>query len=151
MLVTDEPVSIVFDSFSSCDDDADGSHFLFCFESCDEYCGDGMEQGFYVDGEFGIRIENVLITVSASTKHNFRDMKFLGFESATLVPIQTSLIDVKLLTDEERSFLNDYHARCFRELSRFAKEAGDLDPSDLSQFLSRLEKATEEISRSTFM
>lgn len=59
------------------------------------------EPGYYEDGKFGIRIENIVKIVKAETKHNFRDRGFLTFKTVTLVPIQTKLIDPTLLTENE--------------------------------------------------
>ncbi|XP_071947124.1 xaa-Pro aminopeptidase 1-like isoform X2 [Antedon mediterranea] len=70
------------------------------------------EPGYYKDGEFGMRIENIVFTKSIQREHNFRNRGFLTFEEVTLVPIQTKLIDASLLTAEEVTWLNDYHMRC---------------------------------------
>ena len=59
------------------------------------------EPGYYEDGRFGIRLENVIRTVSASTKHNFNGKGFLRFEDVTLVPIQQRLIKPEMLTAVE--------------------------------------------------
>lgn len=72
-----------------------------------------IEPGYYEDGSFGIRIENDMIVVEKETPHQFGDVKYLGFESLTLVPIQTKLVDASLLSDSELSWLNDYNARCY--------------------------------------
>lgn len=64
------------------------------------------EPGYYEDGKFGIRLENIELVVPAKTPYNYKDRGFLTFETVTLVPIQTSLLDVSLLTDKEvRMFL----------------------------------------------
>ncbi|KAI8869176.1 Creatinase/aminopeptidase [Ramicandelaber brevisporus] len=68
------------------------------------------EPGYYVEGEFGIRIENVLIVVPAKTKHNFNGKKFLKFEHATMVPIQKKMIVTSMLSADEVAWLNEYHA-----------------------------------------
>ncbi|XP_071985549.1 xaa-Pro aminopeptidase 1 isoform X1 [Engystomops pustulosus] len=70
------------------------------------------EPGYYEDGSFGIRIENLVLVVPAITKYNFRDRGSLTFEPITLVPIQTKMIDVSLLTEKEVSWVNDYHKKC---------------------------------------
>ncbi|KAG9472152.1 hypothetical protein GDO78_021076 [Eleutherodactylus coqui] len=59
------------------------------------------EPGYYEDGAFGIRIENLVLVVPAATKYNFRDRGSLTFEPITLVPIQTKMINVDLLTQKE--------------------------------------------------
>lgn len=60
------------------------------------------EPGYYEDGKFGVRIENVLRAVDLpdSSKH-FSGKGAYKFDDITMVPIQTKLIDVHLLTDFE--------------------------------------------------
>lgn len=68
------------------------------------------EPGYYEEGHFGIRIENICVTVRASTAHNFGGKTFCTFDTITLVPIQRKLIKVETLTDAELHWLNEYHA-----------------------------------------
>ena len=69
------------------------------------------EPGYYHDGEFGIRIENVLVArVEPSVPHAFGGRPYLGFEPITWVPISASLVDVSQLTAAERIWLNAYNA-----------------------------------------
>ncbi|KAH9041532.1 hypothetical protein EDB83DRAFT_2409469 [Lactarius deliciosus] len=63
----------------------------------------GTESGYYADGEYGIRIENIVIAREAQTPNNFGDKGFLGFEHVTMVPMGRNLIDVPLLSADERS------------------------------------------------
>ena len=74
------------------------------------------EPGFYKDGAFGIRIENIMIVNKAATPNQFGGVQFLGFEHVTLVPIQTKLIDKSLLTTEEIEWINTYHLKCFESI-----------------------------------
>jgi len=74
------------------------------------------EPGYYEDGNFGIRIENVLVCVEAKTPHNFGGIGFLGFEHITLVPIQTKMIDTTLLTHKEVEWVNNYHKKCLEKV-----------------------------------
>lgn len=68
------------------------------------------EPGYYPTGEYGIRIENLeLVTEAASIEGGDRPM--LGFEALTLAPIDLRLVDTDLLTEDERDWLNSYHAR----------------------------------------
>jgi Xaa-Pro aminopeptidase len=46
---------------------------------------DRAEPGYYADGKWGIRIENVVIVRKAATKYNFGDVGYLSFEHVTLV------------------------------------------------------------------
>ncbi|EDQ85846.1 uncharacterized protein MONBRDRAFT_34091 [Monosiga brevicollis MX1] len=79
-----------------------------------------IEPGYYKDGAFGIRIENVVEVVSLAPGD-----KSLGFSPITLFPIQRKMLDVKLLTATELDWLNRYHttvrARVGPELMRQGK------------------------------
>ena len=66
------------------------------------------EPGIYVEGCFGVRIENCLLCV-ADRRTGFGD--FLRFEPLTLCPYDRSLIDRGMLTEEEIGWVNDYHRR----------------------------------------
>ncbi|EKG15991.1 Creatinase [Macrophomina phaseolina MS6] len=68
------------------------------------------EPGYYEDGNFGIRIENIIMVKEVDTPHKFGDKPYLGFEHVTLVPMCRKLIDETLLTPAEKTWLNDYHA-----------------------------------------
>ncbi|KAG8216366.1 peptidase M24, structural domain-containing protein [Butyriboletus roseoflavus] len=68
------------------------------------------EPGYYADGKWGIRIENVVIVREVKTPNNFGKNGYNGFERVTMCPIQISLIDLSILTAEEKKWLNDYHA-----------------------------------------
>ncbi|KFA52870.1 hypothetical protein S40293_00966 [Stachybotrys chartarum IBT 40293] len=68
------------------------------------------EPGYYEDGEFGIRIENMVMVREVPTKHVFGDKPFLGFEHVTMVPYCRKLTDASLLTKTEKDWLNGYHA-----------------------------------------
>ena len=68
------------------------------------------EPGYYKEGAYGIRIENLqVVTPAASIPGGERPM--LGFETLTLAPIDRRLIDRDLLTADERAQLDAYHAR----------------------------------------
>ncbi len=72
------------------------------------------EPGFYKTGEYGIRIENLILCIE-DQETEFGN--FLKFDTLTLFPIDTSLIDFTLLTKEEVQWLNNYHAEVFENLS----------------------------------
>tara|TARA_R110002020_G_scaffold108240_5_gene250965 strand:+ start:2234 stop:4063 length:1830 start_codon:yes stop_codon:yes gene_type:complete len=74
------------------------------------------EPGYYRDGAFGIRIEN-LVTVHEPRAIEGGDAPMLGFETLTLCPIDTRLIVKDLLDATEIAWLNAYHARVRAELS----------------------------------
>jgi Xaa-Pro aminopeptidase len=79
------------------------------------------EPGYYLAGEFGIRIENLVVVESRTIANSDRDM--LGFETLTLAPIDLRLIDWKLMDPEEIKWLNDYHARVRKTLSPLVDSA----------------------------
>lgn len=68
------------------------------------------EPGYYKTGEYGIRIEN-LVAVSAETKIEGGERAMQSFETLTLAPIDRSLVVVGLLNEDERAWLDAYHAR----------------------------------------
>ena len=72
------------------------------------------EPGLYRTGEYGIRIEN-LVQVIPAEKTEFG--QFLKFETLTLFPIDTRLVDGGMLTDKERKWLNNYHKTVYKKLS----------------------------------
>ena len=74
------------------------------------------EPGFYVEGEFGIRIENLIVVREADpVPGGDRDM--LSFETITLAPIDRRLILPSLLAPTELAWLDTYHLRVFGTLS----------------------------------
>merc|ERR1711970_1314604 len=81
------------------------------------------EPGFYKDGEFGMRIENAIYVKEAKTKFNLPNgQKFLEFESLCFVPMCLKLIDNSLLSDKQRTWINEYHQKCRDKLIPAAKE-----------------------------
>ncbi|OCK81774.1 Creatinase/aminopeptidase [Lepidopterella palustris CBS 459.81] len=79
------------------------------------------EPGYYEDGNFGIRIENMIMVKEVETKHKFGDKPYLGFEHVTLVPMCRNLIELDLLTPDEKTFLNEYHAEVLEKTQDFFK------------------------------
>lgn len=73
------------------------------------------EPGFYSQGHYGIRIEN-LIMVQEAKPVDGGERPMMGFETLTLAPIDRRLIAVELLSEEERRWLNAYHARVLKEV-----------------------------------
>ena len=88
---------------------------------------DGMtvtvEPGIYLAGQFGVRTENTMIIRHYMTTE-FGD--FLQLEPLTLCPIDKTPIDVAMLTEEEKEWLNNYHREVFERLSPFL-EGEDLE------------------------
>ena len=69
------------------------------------------EPGYYKAGEYGIRIENLLLVEPRFIPGGDPDRAMLGFETLTFAPIERDLIDPTLLTAGERAWLDGYHAR----------------------------------------
>ncbi len=64
------------------------------------------EPGYYLEGRYGIRIENLVVVCEAAVGDGF-----LEFETLTLAPIERRLIDAELLTADEETWLDAYHRR----------------------------------------
>lgn len=71
------------------------------------------EPGYYKEGEYGIRLEN-LILVKEIKENHFG--KFLGFETLTLFPFDRKLIDKDMLNKSEISWIDNYHAKVTNSL-----------------------------------
>lgn len=72
------------------------------------------EPGYYKTGEYGIRIENLMFVKAAEESEG---TQFYQFDSVTVFPIDTQLIEKSLMTKDERQWLNDYHAHVLATLS----------------------------------
>jgi len=68
------------------------------------------EPGFYQKNQYGIRIENLVITKKNKNNNLF-------FETITLAPIDTNLLEIRLLTKKELLWINKYHQRVYDKLS----------------------------------
>ena len=77
------------------------------------------EPGYYEDGDFGIRIENIIMVKEVETKHRFGDKPYFGFEHVTMVPYCRKLIDVGLLTETERQWVDGYHSEIWERTKGF--------------------------------
>jgi Xaa-Pro aminopeptidase len=76
-----------------------------------------VEPGLYRPGQWGIRIENLVLNVPFASPEGNAFGEFLEFETLTLCPIDTRCIDRALLTAEETEWLNRYHAMVRERLS----------------------------------
>lgn len=94
------------------------------------------EPGYYKAGSYGIRIENLVAVVEQEQRPG-EDRPMLAFETLTLAPIDTSLIDVALMSDAEIAWLDSYHIRVREALS------DQLEGEDAAW----LEKATQPLGR----
>ncbi|CAM3588414.1 Aminopeptidase [Vibrio aerogenes CECT 7868] len=92
------------------------------------------EPGYYREGHFGIRIENLERVVRV---HTDGDQDMFGFEPLTRCPIDLRVIDQQLLTDAEITWLNQYHQKVW----------DDISPLVDGEVFTWLEKATQPIGR----
>lgn len=74
------------------------------------------EPGFYKEGEYGIRIENLMVVITREDLSTDK-LRFLGFKTLTKAPIDLKLVDKKLLSAEEKQWLIDYHKSVVEDLS----------------------------------
>lgn len=75
------------------------------------------EPGYYVEGAYGIRIENLVVVRESALPG------MLEFETLTLAPIDRSLVDTSLMSEAELTWLNDYHARVYDQLAPLVPDA----------------------------
>ncbi|RNF27709.1 putative spliced leader RNA PSE-promoter transcription factor [Trypanosoma conorhini] len=81
------------------------------------------EPGYYKDGAFGIRIENLEVVVPAATKHSKEG--FLTFDTLTMVPLCRELIDAAALTEAERQQVDAYHKKVRETLLPHLRRCND--------------------------
>jgi Xaa-Pro aminopeptidase len=79
------------------------------------------EPGYYKTDAYGIRIENLELVVGTDIPGAEKPMN--AFETLTLAPIDRRLIEVQMLSEAERDWVNDYHARVNREVRPHLDEA----------------------------
>jgi Xaa-Pro aminopeptidase len=84
------------------------------------------EPGYYKEGHFGIRLENLQRVIEL-------DEKFLTFETLTLAPFEADLIDFKMLTYPEKKWLKNYHQKILDEFSSQLTNQEKLDLSRLCE------------------
>lgn len=77
------------------------------------------EPGLYLEGRYGIRCENLIVTVPAMTTE-FGN--FYKFQEMTLFPFDLRLFETKIMTDEEIKWLNDYHEKVYDNLAPYLND-----------------------------
>lgn len=77
------------------------------------------EPGIYLEGQYGIRIENELLCVEGQENEYGQ---FMHFDCLTLVPIDLDAIEISMLTYKEKKWLNDYHQEVYKKISPFLNE-----------------------------
>ena len=87
------------------------------------------EPGYYKSGEYGIRIENLVAVRACPQPGDARTM--LGFQNLTTVPISRHLVDLDLMTMEEKRWLNEYHEDIRQQCLNPASPAQGLTSQEL--------------------
>ena len=85
----------------------------------EEYMVTSNEPGFYLEGKFGIRLENELV-VRKGEKTPFG--QFMYFETITFAPIDLDGIEPDLMTEQEKELLNNYHKEVVRKIGPYLTE-----------------------------
>jgi len=75
-----------------------------------------IEPGVYLEDQFGIRLENVVLVVK-DEKNSTEDSTFYTFETLTLCPIDLNLVKREILLPEEVTWLNIYHKKVYKMLA----------------------------------
>lgn len=73
------------------------------------------EPGYYKEGEYGMRFENLMLVIDDHKDGDEEEM--LAFETISLYPVETSLLDDALLTDDEKTWINAYHQHVYDALA----------------------------------
>ncbi|WP_296417160.1 aminopeptidase P family protein [Pseudooctadecabacter sp.] len=74
------------------------------------------EPGYYREGAFGIRIENLIVVQEAAPLEGGDDRAMLDFETLTYVPLDRHLIDVTLLSSDEHAWIDRYHSDTLQKI-----------------------------------
>ena len=75
------------------------------------------EPGYYKENEYGIRIENLILTKEMNDNSNY-----LYFKTLTLAPIDKNLISTEMLNNAEIKWIDTYHENVYKNLSEFMQE-----------------------------
>lgn len=81
------------------------------------------EPGYYKAGEYGIRIENLVLVIEREVPGG--DTPMLGLETLTFVPIERGLILPEMLNPDEIAWLNSYHAKVLERIGPVLTDKGD--------------------------
>ena len=78
------------------------------------------EPGYYRENEFGIRLENLIYVKNIKEVDS---KQLLGFENLTFVPFDRRLMDMPLLTDTEKDWIDLYHSDVLQKVGPYVKES----------------------------
>ncbi|XP_026580739.1 xaa-Pro aminopeptidase 2-like [Pseudonaja textilis] len=104
-----------------------------------------IEPGYYHDGEFGIRIEDVAFVVQAQTKYPVHEEPYLTFKVVSLVPYARNLIDQSLLSQDQIQYINKYYETIRQVIGP------ELQRRQLEEEYRWLEKNTESLSHASLL
>ncbi|XP_026530513.1 xaa-Pro aminopeptidase 2 [Notechis scutatus] len=104
-----------------------------------------IEPGYYHDGEFGIRIEDVALVVQAKTKYPVNEEPYLTFKVVSLVPYARNLIDQSLLSQDQIQYINKYYETIRQVIGP------ELQTRRLEEEYRWLEKNTEPFSHASLL
>uniref|UniRef100_A0AAY5L7T7 X-prolyl aminopeptidase (aminopeptidase P) 2, membrane-bound n=1 Tax=Esox lucius TaxID=8010 RepID=A0AAY5L7T7_ESOLU len=111
--------------------------YLYFMSRCTVFL---LEPGYYKENDFGIRIEDVVVTVPAPTKYGHN---YLTFETVSLVPYDKKLIDTSLMSPQQLQWLDLYYQTIRRLL------VPELDRQGLTEEKEWMLRNTEPLQRST--
>ncbi|GAA0395888.1 aminopeptidase P family protein [Brevundimonas terrae] len=89
------------------------------------------EPGYYREGEWGIRIETLQVVTEPSVPEG-GERKMHGFEQLTLAPLDRKLIDVDMLTPQERAYVDAYHAEVLAKVGPLLADGVQKDEAALA-------------------
>lgn len=98
------------------------------------------EPGYYEDGSFGIRIENLFIIVESPTPFRFGGQSYYGSERLTVCPIQKKMMNTDLMTENEINWVNTYHKQVYDAI------APRLEAEQATEALEWLKDATSPLT-----
>ncbi|XP_053329883.1 xaa-Pro aminopeptidase 2 [Spea bombifrons] len=104
-----------------------------------------IEPGYYHDGHFGIRIEDIALVVEAQTKHTFGGEKYLTFETVSLVPYDRNLIDTSIMTEPQISYVDKHYEKIRNVVGQ------ELKNQKLQEEYDWLVKNTKPLSNGSFV
>eukprot|EP00889_Picochlorum_renovo_P005920 jgi/Picre1/32950/NNA_008277.t1 len=97
------------------------------------------EPGYYEDGAFGIRIENLFVIVEAPTTFRFAGQSYYGSSRLTMCPIQKKMMNKEMMSPSEIEWVNTYHQQVYQAL------APRLEAENASEELEWLAQATSPL------
>ncbi|KTW27323.1 hypothetical protein T552_02307 [Pneumocystis carinii B80] len=80
------------------------------------------EPGFYENGCYGQRIESIVAVKNTDTTYHFGNSPYYGFEYLTMCPLGLNLIDLNLLQENEKQWINSYHKLVLEKLGPFLED-----------------------------